>query len=208
LRLFGKDFLFYDLLEAQAEAAHRAAQAFQTLAKDFTHSNEHGQTIKRIETEADELTHQLANKVDATFVTPLDKEDLHSLSSRLDDITDAIEAAAARIILYRLTVPRPDLEPLVVLLVQATERIQEAVATLRRANGRDAALNGVLIRVHEAENLSDTAYRQALADLFDQPDPDPLLVIKWKEIYDRIEIAVDACEDVANGVESVVIKYA
>lgn len=205
--LFGKDLTFYDLLEAQATSAVRAAETFHALSQDFTRIAEHIQTLDTIEHEADELTHQLMNRADATFVTPLDKEDLQKLSSNLDDVTDAIEAAASRIAIYRLTSPRSDMEPLARLLVEITQAVREAVAALR--HGRDRhALQPLFIRIHEIENESDTYFRKALADLFDTPDPDPLMIIKWKEIYDRIENAVDKCEDVANVVESVVVKYA
>ena len=203
----GRDLTFYALLEAQAEAAVRAAREFHSLTHDFGHCNEHIVRIEEIEHEADELTHQLANKVDATFVTPLDKEDLRALSSGLDDITDFIEAGTQRLSIYRLTEPRPDLEPLVALLVKITEATQEMVATLRDKPSREA-MQPLFIRIHEIENESDGRFRKALEDLFNVPNPDPIMVIKWKEIYDRIEIAVDKCEDVANVVESVVVKYA
>ncbi len=207
MRLFGKDLTFYTLLEQQADAAVRAAREFHALTGDFSNLHEHVRKIEDIEHEADDITHQLANKIDATFVTPLDKEDLHALSSGLDDITDFIEAGTGRLAMYRLTEPRPDLEPLVATLVQITEATKEAVAALRHMKGRDA-MQSIFIRIHELENQSDEAFRAALADLFNAPNPDVLMVIKWKEIYDRIEIASDKCEDVANVVESVVVKYA
>lgn len=204
---FGRDFYFYKMLELQADAAHRAAQEFHALSHDFEHLAEHIECIKKIELEADDVTHQLANKLDSTFVTPLDKEDIHDLSSGLDDITDFIEAGTVRLLLYRLTQPRPDLQPLVGLLVQITAAVREVVGAMRHMHGREA-LQGLFIRVHEIENEHDKAYRQALADLFNAPGADPLNVVKWKEIYDRIETAVDKCEDVANIVESVAVKYA
>lgn len=207
MRLFGKDLTFYNLLESQAEAAHRAARTFHELTQDFGRLAEYVEQIVRIEKEADELTHQLARRADMTFVTPLDKEDLRALSGSLDDVTDAIEAAANRLILYRLTVPRPDVEPMVALLVKITGLTHEAVAGLARAPGREE-MQELFIRIHGVENDSDRAFRQALQDLFDAPNPDALMVLKWKEIYDRIEMAVDRCEDVANVVESVVVKYA
>lgn len=207
LPLFGKDLTFYALLEQQAEAANRAAQALHALANHFDGMAEYVSQLDRIEHEADGLTHQLANKIDSTFVTPLDKEDLHALSSNLDDITDFIEAAAARIALYRLHTPRPDLEPLVSLLVQITQATQHAVAGLRDLKNR-SALHEAFVCVHKLENEGDQIYLQALATLLNAPDPDPIMVFKWKEIYDSIEIAIDKCEDVANIVESVVVKYA
>ncbi len=205
--LFGRDLTFYNLLEAQAESAHQAALEFHALTQNFERMDEYVKKIEDIEHEADELTHQLSNKTDRTFVTPLDKEDLHDLSSGLDDITDFIEAATGRLALYRLTTPRPDLEPLVSILVEITKVTSHAVAQLRHGRPRDA-MHSVFVRIHELENESDNLFRKALADLFNAPDPDPLMVMKWKEIYDRVEIAVDKCEDVANVIESVVVKYA
>ncbi len=207
MRLFGRDVTFYALLENQADKACQAAQVFHSLSKDFSKMQEYVDRIAEIEHEADEVTHQLANKTDATFVTPLDKEDLHSLSSGLDDITDFIEAATGRIALYQLTEPRPDLEPLVSLLVEITRMTAAAIGQLRHGRPRDA-MHDIFVRIHELENKSDEHFREALATLFNAPNPDVLLVIKWKEIYDRVEIAVDKCEDVANVIESVVVKYA
>ena len=207
MSLFGKDLSFYTLLEQQAEAAHRAAKAFHALTKDFSRCSEYVKQIEDIEHEADDITHQLANKVDRTFVTPLDKEDLHALSSGLDDITDMIEATTARIQLYKLETLRPDLEPLVFKLVQVTQATHEAVKGLRDLKNR-TALHNAFIHIHELENESDQSFRNALGALFSMPNPDPLMVMKWKEVYDRVETAVDKCEDVANIVESVVVKYA
>jgi len=205
--MFANKETFYDLLDAQAEAAHKAAKEFYTLVLDFAHVAERSHAIKQIEHDADDLTHRLANKVDATFVTPLDKEDLRSLSGALDDVTDLIEAAASRIALYRLAAPRPDLAPLVANLVEITRGVRESVGVLRNIRNRQE-VQSIFINVHRIENESDAAFRKALSDLFNEPGADALNVIKWKEVYDRIEIAVDKCEDVANVVESVVVKYA
>lgn len=207
MQLFKKDLSFYDMLEAQAQAGYRAAREFHSLTKDFSNSAEYAQKLKEIEHEADEITHRLANKIDSTFVTPLDKEDLNTLSSALDDITDTIEAAAARISLYRLTEARPDLEPIAGKLVLITQATHEAVSALRDMPDRNG-MHDVFLRIHQAENDSDHVYRQVLADLFNTPNPDVLLIIKWKEIFDRIEIAIDMCERVSDIIESVVIKYA
>jgi predicted phosphate transport protein (TIGR00153 family) len=207
LGLFGRDPSFYNLLESLAESAVKAAECFHALTCDFSRRDEHVGQIVRIEKEADETTHELARRTDRTFITPLDKEDLIALAGVLDDITDAIEAAVGRLVLYRLTIPRPDIEPMVASLVQITRLTRQAVAALPRLQDK-AALQKLFIAIHHVENDSDRAYRQALQDLFDNPGPDPLMVVKWKEIYDRIEIAVDKCEDVANVVESVVAKYA
>ncbi len=198
---------FYELLDAQAAMAVKAARAFHVMVADFSDLAGSAAEIEAIEHDADDLAHQLANRLDATFVTPLDKEDLRRLSSALDDITDIIEAGAQRLLLYRLMEPRHDLHGLVGLLVAASEATHQVVAKLRSMKGREP-LQPLFIKVHEIENESDIAFRSALADLFNSPDLDPLYVMKWKEIYDRVETAVDKCEMVANVVESVVIKYA
>ena len=205
--LFGKDLSFYLLLEQQAQEAVKAAKAFHALAKDFSTLDTAVVEIKRIETAADDLTHQLYNKVDSTFVTPLDKEDLYALSGVLDDITDTIEATAIRISIYRLKEARPDLESMVFKLVTTVQATLEAIMCLKDMHNR-AAMHNALVRVHQLENESDESFRAALSDLFAPEAPDPIYVMKWKEVYDRVEIAVDKCEDVANIVESVVVKYA
>jgi predicted phosphate transport protein (TIGR00153 family) len=210
LGLFNKvnrDTTFYDLLEAQAETAHQAAIMFQHLTTDFTHLAEHVAAIDHLESEGDTLTHQLANKADSTFVTPLDKEDLHALSNSLDDITDMIDSCTARIELYEIKQPREDLEGLVKLLVEITEVTVTAVTFLRTLKSRDK-IHDILGRIHALENQADRRFRKALGALVNAPNADPIEVMKWKEIYDRIERAVDQCERVANLVESVVIKYA
>jgi uncharacterized protein Yka (UPF0111/DUF47 family) len=140
-------------------------------------------------------------------VTPLDKEDLHALVNGLDDITDFIEASTARLVIYQLLEPREDLHALVRLLVNITAATVKAVSNLRNLKAR-GKFQHTIIRIHEIENEADRSFRQALGDLFNAPDAEPINVIKWKEIYDRIERAMDSCEDVANMVESVVVKYA
>jgi len=206
LGLFSKDTTFFEILEGQASMAHQTALALQQMVRDFPNREEHARRIDEMESQADTLAHQLANKVDSTFVTPLDKEDLHEFAHQLDDITDFIDSCAARIILYQIPCPRNDLEPLIHLLVEITASTKEAVSCLRKLKARDH-IHGILIRIHELENQADRGFRSALSDLFNAPDINPIDVMKWKEVYDRIELAVDQCEDVANLVESTVIKY-
>jgi predicted phosphate transport protein (TIGR00153 family) len=197
------------LLEKQATAAVQAAREFQELANDFTNLAEHAAKIKEIENHADNITHTMANTIDSTFVTPLDKEDLHALSSELDDVTDRIEACAGRMALYQFSQirQRPDLELMASMLVRITEGTLDAVKSLRTRPNRES-MHDIFIRIHQIENEHDEAFRRSLAALLNAPDADPIKVIKWKEIYDRIESAVDKCEDIAHIIESVVVKYA
>jgi len=205
--LFSHDPVFYDLLEAQADAAHRAAQSFAALASDFAQADRYAQALKKIESEADDLTHELVNKADARFVTPLDKEDMHRLSESLDSITDHLEAAGARVSLYKLTQARPDLPPLADILVRTTEATRTAVGILRHMKDHKS-LEEIFVTIHALENESDQAYRTALGALFNEAGADALHVIKWKELYDRVELTVDECENVADILESLVVKYA
>jgi len=207
MAFFGQDPVFYDLLEAQAEAAHKAALAFHSLTEDFGQAAQIAENVKRLETDADNLTHDLVNKADAKFITPLDKGDMHGLSQALDNITDTLEAAVARIALYRITEIRPDLAPMTERLVSITQATREGVNFLRHMKDHDA-LSPLLVRIHDLENENDQLYRAALGTLLNQNGADPMLVIKWKEIYDRVEIVADECERVADILESLVVKYA
>lgn len=203
----GKKSEFYHMLESQSKAAHRAAEEFCAVAKDYENLAKYIKKIEKIEHDADEITHQLANKIDATFVTPLDKEDLRSLSGALDDITDHIESAMQRFELYRIPELRPDLSPMLDILEQISKATDDAVGSLKKRPSRKA-MHPLFIHIHELETQSDQAYRKALVDLFNMDNPDPLTIIKWKEVYDKVEMTVDVCEYAANIVESMVVKYA
>lgn len=204
---FGQDTIIFTMLEKQAEAALRAAREFHAMTRDYAHFETFLNRIDEIEHEADDLTHQLSNKVDSTFVTPLDKEDLHDISTALDDITDAIEDATNTLALYRLKEVRPDLETMASILVEISQTTHEASTCLRTRTGRES-IQHLFTRIHDLEEQADDTYLKAVSDLFHDPNRDPFTFIAWKEVYDRVETAIDLCEDVANIVESVVVKYA
>lgn len=206
MRLFGKDLTSYVLLEQQADVAFRAASAYHALTADFGGLAVYVSQVDEIEHEGDKLTQQFAQKIDSSNGMPISKRDLHSLSGQLDDITDHIESATARIALYRLPAPRPDLEPLVAHLVSAARTTCEIIGGLRTAKER-AGLHELFDRMHRIEHESDQMYRQALATLLNSPEPDAILVIKWKEIYDTTELAIDKCEHAANIVQSILVKH-
>ncbi len=201
-----KDVGFYRLLEAQARVAVRAAQEFHALSQNFTDLAGRAAVMEDIEHEGDQLTHELQNKVAATFITPIDKEDLRELSQALDDVTDFIEAAAARALLYNLKEPRPDLADISEILVRATEKTADAIAELQLGFQRET-IKEKLKEIHTLENESDYAFRASLAKLFAEPEVDALYAIKWKEMYDRIETAVDKCEDIAKTLGTMLVKY-
>ncbi len=203
-----KDSAIYDLMEAQAKVAVRAAEAFLVMAQEFDKLKLHAEILDKIEEEGDNLTHELQAKIATLFITPLDKEDLRELSQALDDVTDLIEAAAARAELYSLKGPRVDLIPLVEQLVQLTRLTEMAVAELRNGFQKSKSLRNTLKEIHTAENLNDRAFRNALRSLFGEHGIDPLEVMKWKEMFDRIEQASDKCEHIAAIIGTIIDKYA
>lgn len=203
-----KDTALYDLLEGQAKVATRSAEAFLAMVDDFDNLPKHAVILDKLETEGDHLTHDLQNRIATMFITPLDKEDLRELSQALDDVTDLIEAAAARADLYSLKGPRADLRPSVELLVDLTHLTESAVKELRNGFAKSATLRETLKEIHTVENHSDRAFRKALKNLFDEPGIDALTVIKWKEMFDRVEHASDKCENIAAIIGTIIDKYA
>jgi predicted phosphate transport protein (TIGR00153 family) len=203
-----KEVGIYILLESQANLATRSAEKFLELANDFSRLEHYAKALEDLEHEGDELTHDLQNKIASTFITPLDKEDLKELSQALDDVADYVEAAAARAHLYKLSDVRPDMVSLAKLLVQIAKLTEEAIKTLRHGFGKNSNLKQTLTDIHTVENESDKIFRTALGNLFDEPGIDPLKVIKWKEMFDRIETAVDKCEEIAAIVGTIMVKYA
>lgn len=203
-----RDTAIYDLLEEQSKVATKTAHAFLAMANDFGNLSHHAQILDKLEDDGDRLTHELQARIASMFITPLDKEDLRELSSALDDITDLIEAAGARAELYSLTGPRHELLALGKLLVEAVELTEDAVAELRSGFTKSQKLRDTLTEIHTVENQSDRVFRSALKNLFDEPGIDALTVIKWKEMFDRIENAIDKCEHIAAIIGMIIDKYA
>jgi len=157
--------------------------------------------IKDIEHACDKTTHDIVDRLNRTFVTPLDREDIHALASSLDDVMDAIDAAAAFIRLYKIQQVRPGARRLAEIVCDAVDLIAEAFGALGRRQG----VLELAARINQLEHEADRVHQDAIVDLFDQ-ERDPIAVIKWKEIYDYLEAATDRCEDVANVLEGVVVK--
>jgi predicted phosphate transport protein (TIGR00153 family) len=195
---------FYELFERAADKVVEGAQLLEDLVKTFDDVSLKAKRIKDVEHEGDVITHETIEKLNKTFVTPLDREDIHRLISSLDDILDFIEATSERLNLYNIHEIRPDTAILVDILVRTTREVKQAVNKLRRLKGSDSVLKHC-IEINRLENESDFTSRSAIAKLF-APNADPLEVIKWKEIYDCVENAVDRCEDVANVIEGIVLK--
>jgi predicted phosphate transport protein (TIGR00153 family) len=204
MALFPKDINFYDLFERGAAKVYEGVQLLADLVKEFTNVPLKAKRIKDVEHEADLITHDTVAKLNKTFVTPLDREDIHGLISSLDNILDHVEAAADKLSLYRIDTVKPDAVLLADILVHAVQEVSNTVGQLRHLKGAESILQHC-IEINRLENEGDFVYRSAIAKLFEKGD-DPLEVLKWKEIYESIENAIDSCEDVANVIEAVALK--
>ena len=194
---------YFVLFAKQAENIHKGANALCDLLSRYTAVYEQVQNIKAIEHVGDEIAHTIIMKMNQTFITPMDREDIHELCSTLDDVIDLIDAAASRFVLYRILTVRPGTADLTKILLSACA---EVTALIHAIESRDEALKHC-IEINRFENDSDRLCRTLIAQLFDE-EKDPVQIIKWKEIFEVIETAVDKCEDVANVVEGVVLKSA
>lgn len=201
MRLIPRDEGFFDLF---GELARRVTSSSKLLSELFVHPDrlEHySNEIKKIEHEADELTRQVIARLDASFVTPMDREDIHLLAYRLDNVIDLVDGTARRAQMFRIKEIREPAHRLADVLNRAAIVIERAVADVRRRP--EVVKFGQEVKRLEEEG--DQEYAQAVGDLFDG-QPDALEVIKWKEIYDKIEAAIDECEDVSNVLESISLK--
>jgi len=204
MALFPRDTNFYDLFERGAAKVHEGVQLLEDLVKDFINVPLKAKRIKDVEHEADLIAHETFAKLNKTFVTPIDREDIHGLISSLDNILDHVEAAADKFSLYRVQSVKEDATLLADILSRTTQEVRNTVGLLRHLKGSDSVLQHC-IEINRLENEGDFVYRSAIAKLFEKGD-DPLEVLKWKEIYESIENAIDSCEDVANVIEGVVLK--
>jgi len=194
--------IFFSLFSEHARNALEAAQALDKLVTDFTRVEDKVRELHAIEHYGDKLTHQIIQELNATFVTPLDREDIVGLASRLDDVTDVCYDVSELFGLYKVTSVRPAAVRQVRTLVQATSVLVTALGGLERLQG----LEPHWITVHTLENEGDSIFREAVADLFAR-STDPIEIIKWKDIHALIEVAIDRCEDVANIIEMIVVKH-
>ena len=202
-RFMPRDGDFFDLFQKQAENIVAGARAFVSMLEHYTGVPEQVQSIKAIEHVGDEITHQIFRKLNQTFITPFDREDIHELCSTMDDVIDLIDAAAGRFVLYRVAAVRPGTIELCKVLAAATEELNAAIHAMESP---DKALHRV-IEINRLENESDRICRTLIARLFEE-EKKPVEIIKWKEIFEVIETAVDKCEDVSNVIESVILKNA
>lgn len=204
LMLIPKDTVFYDMFDNLAKTVHKGAVQIAAMLDNFKHVEDQAQMIKDTEHAADHITHDIIERTNKTFLTPLEREDIHELACRLDDILDLIDGATRRIVLYKIKEPTSDARALAQVLIKATQLIVEALGMLRTSKDRAAMLK-FCIDIHTCENDGDRIEQHALASLF-EGNMGPVEIIKWKDIYEDLETATDKCEDVANVLEAIVLK--
>jgi uncharacterized protein Yka (UPF0111/DUF47 family) len=205
-RLLPREDDFFGLFERHAALTVEGAREMQRLVQGGQNVRVLAARIKEIEHETDVITHACVERLHKTFITPFDRDDIHRLITRMDDVMDYIEAAAISVMLYELTDMTTPARELADVLVRSTEAVAIAVGGLKRVKQSDVILKAC-IEVNRLENEGDEILRNALADLF-RGATDPLLVLKWKEVYEALENATDRCEDVANIIEGVVLEHA
>ena len=192
---------FFDLFEEAGTNTVRAADLLDQLLRGWPDNKELGREILICEQEGDRITHDLIRKLNNTFVTPIDREDILVLASALDDIVDFTEEAADYLNLYKIEAPMEQAQRQSHVLLQCTRQIADAIPRLR--GFRD--INHYVVEINRLENDGDRITREAIASLFDG-GIDPMVVIRWKDIFERLEAAIDATERVANILEGIVIK--
>ncbi len=206
MRLLPRDEKFFDLFSAVATFTVDAAKLLQ----DLLRSEPQRRTaivdqIKRLEHQADEVTHEVVTRLDRVFITPLDREDIHLLASRLDDVIDLIDGTARRLLMFRAGRSPEGAVVIADVIGRAVTELQVAVRALEKNKG--GTVLQACVQVKRLEEEGDSLYHEWLGRLF-EGEPDPLTVIKWKEIYDNLEKTLDFIEDAANVLESISIKHA
>jgi uncharacterized protein len=197
----GKDRVFFDLFEEAAANVVRSADLLDQILAHYPDRSDLARDIVICEQEGDRITHDVHQRLNSTFVTPIDREDVLTLVSALDDIVDLIDEVADYLGLYKIEAPMEQAQRLAHVLLQAARQIAEAMPRLRTF----APIAHYTVEVNRLENDGDRISRDAIASLFES-GIDPLVVIRWKDIFERLEEAIDACEHVANALEGIVIK--
>jgi len=202
--LIPKDEKFFEMFREMGTIITEGAQALCEMMADFSDPLASQRKIKDIEHKGDHQTHAIINKLNKTFVTPFDREDIYALASGLDDILDLIDASAQRFVMYRVDAPTPAAKELADIILRSCQAVE---CSLKHLGGKNEDICSCCVDINALENEADRACREAISKLFDE-EQDPIQLIKWKEIYETLEKATDKCEDAANVLESVVMKNA
>ena len=205
MRFFPKEIDFFEIFDRAALNVTKAATLLVSLMENFDNVDARAKEIYEVEQDGDMLTHEIMKKLNKTFITPIDREDLHALASSLDDVLDLIWASVDRLAVFKVTEPTKEAIAMSKDLLATAEVIHKAIQKLKEKNY--SYVQEYCIEINRLENRVDRTFRDALGVLFNDVK-DPILIIKWKEIYEHLEDAADKCEDVANVLEAIVLKHA
>jgi predicted phosphate transport protein (TIGR00153 family) len=203
-RLLPREVCFFDYFEQIADMIIEACDTFHKLMQGGVDNALLAASIKDIEHKADDLTHKCIEEINKTFITPIDRTDIHALIKRLDDIIDSVDACTSRVMLYEIKDMRHEAAQLAEVMVKSAHELEVALKGLRNPK-KAKEIEKHLIMVHQLENDGDTILRAALTRLFKEEE-NAVQIIKWKEIFERLEKATDRCEEVANIIEKIVIE--
>lgn len=203
--LLPKEYGFFDYFDNHATRCVEAAKLLVQIFDDISKAEPLAKQIKDIETACDDITHHCVEALHKTFITPIDRDEIHQMISRLDDIADFINATSARIVLYEITAAPASAKELAETLLRATEQVKKAVNGLRQLKYPMELLK-VCVEINRLENEADAVLRRSIARLFKE-EKNPVEIIKWKELFELLEEATDRCEDVANLVEGIVLEH-
>jgi predicted phosphate transport protein (TIGR00153 family) len=206
MRLFPKEENFFDYFEELANKIEEGGRLFLEMTENHDYSEAKVTKLKEIEHEADVITHRTYEKMHKTFLTPIDREDIYALVNKMDSILDLIEATAIRIYLYKVKKPDDEIIKQAKILNEAITKVKSIVRAMRNMKNSKMILDGC-VEINTLENDGDVVLRTIIADLFIK-EKDAIELLKWKEIFERIEEAIDVCEDVSNIVEGIVLKHA
>ncbi len=204
MKFFPKETDFFAIFDQMASNASHATALLVDLLKNFKDIEDRVQKIYNAEQDGDMLTHDVMKKLNKSFLTPIDREDIHALASRMDDILDLVWAVADRIKIFNISKPSEDALSIAGDLDRTVDVINRAITELR--NKKYEHVQDLCIEINRLENRIDRNYKAALARLFEK-EPDPILIIKWKDIYEHLEEAANRCEDVANTLEAIILKH-
>lgn len=202
ISFFPRDEDFFALFRRQAAFVRDGCDQLHGMMSSFDRLEDRARELKDVEHQADLVAHEIFERLNRTFITPLDREDIHALASGLDDVLDSTEAIGSRLVLFKIAGPTPEAIELTRIVAECGRQIEMAVEHLRDFKN----LMGFTIEINRLENEADALSRQVVADLFTPGKHDLLDVLRWKELYGRLESATDQCEDVANAIESIVLK--
>ena len=203
-RLIPREEKFFSMFSEMAKFITEGASVLKGMLDDFSHPTKSQQIIKEIEHRCDLQTHGIIKKLNKSFITPFDREDIYSLAVALDDIIDIIDTTTQHIIVYRITEITPEAKELGFIILKACQTIENATLNLEKNPKR---ISDFCVEINSLENEADRVRAESIGRLFDN-ESDPIQLIKWKEIYENLELITDKCEDAINILESVIVKNA